>query len=151
MMGLIRITAIGAALALILADDGLSTAAPTTTKPTVNFVALSKKSVKRGAKARFRTTVKLKDNLFAPSKKTVQRGTTTRFKWTGINAHNVTKVSGPGGRFASRTTWRRGVNFAKKFKKVGTYRLICTLHSGMELTLNVVPRRKSARRPSAAA
>jgi plastocyanin len=109
----IRGTAIGVALALIVAGGGLATAAPT-------------------------KTVKLKDNFFAPSKLTVERGTTVRFKWAGFNPHNVRKASGPGGRFTSRTTWRRGVNFAKKFKKLGTYRLVCTLHSGMELELTVV-------------
>jgi plastocyanin len=109
----IRSTVIGVALALIVAGGGLATAAPT-------------------------TTVKLKDDFFAPSEMTVKRGTTVRFKWAGLNPHNVKKASGPGVPFASRTTWRRGVNFAKKFKKAGTYRLICTLHSGMELNLTVV-------------
>jgi plastocyanin len=105
--------AIGGVLVLVLAWAGLASAAPT-------------------------QTIKLKDNFFAPSKKTVKRGTTVRFKWAGFNPHNVVKASGPGARFASRTTWRRGVNFKKKFKKVGAYRLVCTLHSGMELNLTVV-------------
>jgi plastocyanin len=135
---------IGAALAPILAWGALAAAAPPTTKLADNFFA-SKKAVKKGAKARPTKTIKLKDNFFAPSKKTVRRGTTVRFKWVGINAHNVVKASGPEGRFASRTTWRRGVNFAKKFRKTGTYRLVCTLHSGMELELKVVPRPRSAR------
>ena len=113
MRSLIRITAIGAALALIVAGTGTATAAPT-------------------------TTIKLKDNFFVPSEKTVKSGTRVRFKWAGVNPHNVTKASGPGGRFASRSTWRPGVNFAKKFEKVGTYRLVCTLHTGMELKLTVV-------------
>lgn len=113
MRSLIRSTAIGAALALFVAGAGVATAAPT-------------------------TTVKLKDNFFVPSEKTVKRGTTVRFKWAGINPHNVTKTSGPGGRFASRSTWRPGVNFAKKFEKVGTYLLVCTLHTGMDLDLTVV-------------
>lgn len=111
MRSLIRNTAIVAALALIA--TGTATAAPT-------------------------TTIKLKDDFFVPSEKTVKKGTTVRFKWAGINPHNVTKASGPGGRFASRSTWRPGVNFVKKFEKVGTYRLVCTLHSGMESTLTVV-------------
>jgi plastocyanin len=105
--------AIGVAVVLVVAGAGHATAAPT-------------------------KTIKLKDNFFAPSQKTVKRGTTVRFKWAGLNPHNVVKVSGPGGRFASRTTWRRGVNFKKKFKKVGTYRLVCTLHTGMEMNLTVV-------------
>lgn len=113
MRNLIRSTAIGAVLALIVAGAGLATAAPT-------------------------TTIKLKDNFFVPSEKTVKRGTTVRFKWAGVNPHNVAKASGPGGRFTSRSTWRPGVNFAKKFEKVGTYRLVCTLHTGMELKLTVV-------------
>ena len=114
----IRSTAVGVGficvvLALIVAGGGFATAAPT-------------------------KTIKVKDNFFAPSAKTVKRGTTVRFKWAGFNPHNVVKASGPGGRFKSRTTWRRGVNYAKKFEKVGTYHLVCTLHSGMELKLTVV-------------
>jgi plastocyanin len=108
----IRSTAIGVVLALIV-GSGLAAAAPT-------------------------KTVKLKDDFFAPSALTVKRGTTVRFKWAGINPHNVKKASGPGGRFASRSTWRRGVNFSKRFEKLGTYRLVCTLHSGMEMKLKVV-------------
>ncbi|HEX6228376.1 MAG TPA: plastocyanin/azurin family copper-binding protein [Solirubrobacterales bacterium] len=84
-----------------------------------------------------KTTVKLGDNFFSPSTKTVRRGTKVRFRWVGRNPHNVTKARGPGGRFASRTTRARGVNFAKKFKKAGTYSLVCTIHPGMAMTLRV--------------
>jgi plastocyanin len=108
----IRSAFIGVVLAVIVAGGEIASAAPT-------------------------RTIKLEDNFFAPSTKTVQRGTTVRFNWVGLNPHNVVKASGPGGRFASRTTWRQGVNFAKKFEKAGTYRLVCTLHSGMELDLTV--------------
>jgi plastocyanin len=104
---------IGAVLAVVVAGGGFASAAPT-------------------------ETIKLKDNFFAPSAKTVKRGTTIRFKWAGLNPHNVVKASGPGGPFASRTTWREGVNFAKEFTKVGTYLLVCRLHSGMELRLTVM-------------
>jgi plastocyanin len=148
MRNAIRDIAVGTALVLIVVCGVPGAAAPAASEPTDNLFASKKSAKKKRARARFRKTVRLKDNFFAPSTKSVVRGTTVRFKWTGINAHNVVKASGPGGRFASRTTWRRGVNFAKKFRKTGTYRLICTLHSGMELKLKVVPRRKSARRPS---
>ena len=110
----VGVALIGIVLVLIAAGGGFATAAPPT------------------------KTIKLKDNLFAPSALTVKRGTTVRFKWAGLNPHNVVKASGPGGRFASRTTWRSGVNFSKTFEKVGAYRLICTLHSGMETNLTVV-------------
>lgn len=86
-----------------------------------------------------KTTVKLGDNFFSPAKKTVRRGTKVRFKWTGDNPHNVTKTRGPGGRFASRTTSRDGVNFAKRFKKRGVHRMICTIHPE-EMRLKLVVR-----------
>jgi plastocyanin len=83
-------------------------------------------------------TVKLGDNFFKPTRLTVRRGTKVRFKWTGNNPHNVTKRSGPGGPFKSRTTSQRGVNFAKRFTKRGTYKLICTIHpTEMRLTVKV--------------
>jgi plastocyanin len=83
-------------------------------------------------------TVKLGDNFFSPSSKTISAGTKVRFKWTGRHPHNVTKSSGPGGAFHSDTTRRKGVNFAKTFKKRGIYRLICTIHpTQMRLKLTV--------------
>jgi plastocyanin len=85
-----------------------------------------------------KATVKLGDNFFSPAEKSVTAGTKVRFKWTGNHPHNVTKSSGPGGGFASRTTRTDGVNFAKLFTKPGTYRLICTIHpSTMRLKLTV--------------
>jgi plastocyanin len=84
------------------------------------------------------TTVKLGDNFFAPSSKTIARGAKVRFRWIGNRAHNVKKRRGPGGGFKSRTTSRDGINFAKRFTKRGTYKLICTIHpETMRLTLRV--------------
>lgn len=100
------------------------------------IVALTALSVLGGV-AQAATTVKLGDNFFSPSSKTIDAGTKVRFDWTGNNLHNVTKSRGPGGGFASRTTRADGVNFVKTFDKRGTYRLICTIHSGMRMTLTV--------------
>ena len=83
-------------------------------------------------------TVSLGDNFFAPSAKTISAGAKVRFNWTGRRRHNVTKASGPGAFFASASTNRRGVNFAKRFNKRGTYRLYCSLHPRqMQMTLRV--------------
>jgi plastocyanin len=83
-------------------------------------------------------TVSLGDNFFAPSSKTVSAGSKVRFNWTGRRRHNVTKGSGPGVFFASKTTKRRGVQFAKTFSKRGTYHLYCSIHpTQMRLTLRV--------------
>jgi plastocyanin len=84
-------------------------------------------------------TITLRDDFFKPSTKTVKRGTKVRFKWAGTRSHNVTKSKGPGPRFRSRTTQARGVNFAKRFTRAGTYRLVCTIHPAtMRMRLRVV-------------
>lgn len=77
------------------------------------------------------------NNFFKPKSKTVRRGTKVRFKWKGGVAHNVTKRKGPGGKFRSKTTSAAGVNFKKKFKQRGRYKLVCTIHPSMKLTLRV--------------
>ena len=83
------------------------------------------------------TTVKLGDDFFKPDSKTVSKGTKVRFKWIGDNAHNVTKTKGPGKNFASETTSSDGVHYVRKFKKSGKYKLVCTIHSGMDMVLKV--------------
>ena len=83
-------------------------------------------------------TVSLGDNFFAPSSKTIGAGAKVSFNWTGRRRHNVTKGSGPGAFFASTTTKRRGIHFAKRFNKRGTYRLYCSIHpTQMRMTLKV--------------
>ena len=84
-----------------------------------------------------KATVKLGDNFFSPESKSVSKGTKVRFKWIGSNAHNVVKKRGPGGNFASTTTAAPGINFTKRFKKRGTYKIICTLHDKMKMSLTV--------------
>ncbi len=83
------------------------------------------------------TTVKVGDDFFSPDKETVSSGSTVKFKWVGSNDHNVTKSSGPGKAFASDTTNSKGVNYERKFKKDGTYELVCTIHAGMDMKLKV--------------
>lgn len=78
------------------------------------------------------------DNFFKPRGKFVRRGTIVRFRWIGNRPHNVVKRRGPGQRFRSRTTRRRGVNFAKRFRRRGNYLLVCTIHPReMRLRLKV--------------
>ena len=89
------------------------------------------------AGARGSLTVKLDDDFFAPKSATVAAGTKVKFKWVGEDQHSVAKRSGPGSSFDSGLTDERGVNFEKTFKKSGTYRLICTIHDEMTMTLKV--------------
>jgi plastocyanin len=84
------------------------------------------------------TTITVGNNFFGPAKKAVKRGTVVRFRWSGGVPHNVVKRRGPGKRFSSKTTSAAGVHFRRKFKRKGTYRIVCTIHaSSMRLKLTV--------------
>jgi len=82
-------------------------------------------------------TVAVGDNFFDPDKISISAGTKVAFNWIGDKDHNVTKVSGPGGSFASTTTDSRGVNYEKKFKNTGKYKLVCTVHDKMKMKVKV--------------
>ena len=83
-------------------------------------------------------TVKVGDNWFvhsgSPSTVKVHKGTTVVWKWTGKVFHNVTVTRGPQ-RFHSST--KGSGTFKHKMTKKGTYKIVCTLHPGMEMTLKV--------------
>ena len=85
-----------------------------------------------GAGARGKT-VEVGDDFFNPTSLSVSKGTKVAFKWVGSDEHNIVKKSGPGGDFSSPVTDERGVQFKHKFKKAGTYKLICTIHEDMKM------------------
>ena len=80
------------------------------------------------------STIKLKDNLFAPKSTTVSKGTTVTFRWTGKAPHNVTVTKGPV-KFHSKTQVKGTYKY--RFAKAGTYKIVCTIHPGMNLTVRV--------------
>jgi plastocyanin len=90
-----------------------------------------------GADVSEKRKVSVGDNFFNPDEIHISPGTKVVFDWIGDNKHNVTKKSGPGGSFASETTRANGVNFKKKFKKAGDYKLICTVHNRMKMKVEV--------------
>ena len=79
-------------------------------------------------------SIKIGDNFFSPKTVTVKRGTAVVWKWTGSAPHNVTVTKGPK-RFHSRTQ-TKGTFKAVPHTK-GTYRIVCTIHAGMAMTLKV--------------
>jgi plastocyanin len=81
-----------------------------------------------------KTTIKLGDNFFQPESKTVKKGTTVVWDWTGTAPHNVTVVSGPQ---KFRSTVQTSGTYAHRMTKAGTYKIVCTIHPGMDLTLKV--------------
>ena len=93
-------------------------------------------AVSATAGAKDSTKIKLLSETFSPDKKSISKGTTVKFKWID-GKHNIVKSSGPGGDIDSGVFETPGVNFTHKFKKAGTYKLICTIHDDMKLKLNV--------------
>ena len=82
-------------------------------------------------------TVKVGDDFFSPEEKTVSAGTKVKFNWIGNDEHDIVKKKGPGGDFDSGPLEGSGVLFTHKFKKPGTYKIICTIHDGMKMKLHV--------------
>jgi len=77
-------------------------------------------------------TVSVKDDFFSSKRVTVKRGTTVTWRWAGKKSHNVVVKSGPV-KFSSRL--QRSGSYKRKITRGGTYRIVCTIHSGMSMTL----------------
>ncbi len=87
-------------------------------------------------------TIKMGDNYYAPTKVTVAKNTTVTWRWPGYeeagDVHDVKLKSGPKGakKFhseAAATDYR----FKRKLTVPGTYRIVCTLHEEMTMTVKV--------------
>ena len=83
--------------------------------------------------------VKVGDDYYVrsgnPPTVTVKKGTTVRWNWKGSRQHNVVVQSGPT-RFQSAL--KRSGSYSKKMRRVGTYRIVCSIHApDMAMTLKV--------------
>ena len=82
--------------------------------------------------------VKVGDNFFVrPSNNatvTVSKGPTVKWRFTGQVMHNVTVSRGPQ-KFHSSA--RSSGSYSHKMTKKGTYKIVCTFHPGMQMTLKV--------------
>ena len=89
-----------------------------------------------------RKTVKVGDNYFTPQPLTVKRGTTVTWRWPGYDGagdvHDVGLMAGPKGvkRFRSEAA-ATDYSFKRKLTKPGTYKIVCTLHEEMRMTVKV--------------
>ena len=87
-------------------------------------------------------TVRIGDNYFLPDGVKVKRGATVTRKWPGFDeagdVHDVKLKSGPKGvkKFHSQAA-STDYTFRRKLKKAGKYRIICTLHEEMRMTIRV--------------
>jgi plastocyanin len=84
-------------------------------------------------------SVKIGDNYFVrPANNatvTISKGSSLKFLWRGHAPHNVKKLRGPGAAFNSPV--RTSGSWTHKFTRGGTYKLVCTIHAGMKLTVKV--------------
>ena len=80
-------------------------------------------------------TIKVADSYFATKTLRIGRGTTVTWKWEGSLLHNVKVRRGPAS-FKSRTQIRG--TYGHTFTASGTYKLYCTLHPDMTMTV-IVP------------
>ena len=85
-------------------------------------------------------TVKIADNYYAPAKLTVRKDTKVTWRWPDEagDVHDVKLKKGPKGvkKFHSQPA-ASGVTFKRKLTRAGTYRIVCTLHEEMKMTITV--------------
>jgi plastocyanin len=87
-------------------------------------------------------TVRIYDNYFLPDALKVARGSTVVWRWPGADeagdVHDVKLKSGPKGvkRFQSEAA-STDFTFRRKLKVPGRYRIVCTLHAEMRMTITV--------------
>jgi plastocyanin len=95
------------------------------------------------APAQARTkTIHIGDNYFTPASVKVKKGTTVKWKWPSFDmagdVHDVKLKSGPrhARRFHSQPA-SSDYSFKRKLTVVGRYKIICTLHEDMRMTIRV--------------
>jgi plastocyanin len=94
------------------------------------------------AGAAAKKTIRVGDNYFAPKAVTVDRGTSVTWRWPGFeqagDVHDVKLKSGPKGvkRFASEAA-STDYSFKRRLTVPGTYKIVCTLHEEMRMTIRV--------------
>jgi plastocyanin len=87
-------------------------------------------------------TVKIGDNYYAKDALSVKRGTTVKWVWPGFeeggDVHDVKLVKAPKGvkKFQSEAA-STDYTFKRKLKVAGKYKLACTLHEEMRMTVKV--------------
>ncbi len=94
------------------------------------------------APAAKKKTVRVGDNFFSPKKLTLDRNSTVTWKWPGSDeagdVHDVALTKGPKGvrKFQSEAA-ATDYTYRRKLTKPGTYKLVCTLHEEMRMTIRV--------------
>ena len=84
--------------------------------------------------------VKIADNYYVPAKTKIKPGTRVVWRWPSEagDVHDVKLESAPKGvrRFHSQPA-SAGYSYKRTLKKTGRYRIVCTLHEEMAMTITV--------------
>jgi plastocyanin len=85
--------------------------------------------------------VKVGDNYFVRDggvpTVSVNKGTKVRWVWKGKSLHNVKVTKGPA-KFGSPS--KSSGSYAKKVRKAGTYKIVCTVHGASDQSMKLVVR-----------
>ena len=85
-------------------------------------------------------TVKVADDRYAPKRLKVARGTRVRWVWSRRNRepHNLYLDKRPKGVEPFHTApMTAPFSFARKLRKAGVYKILCTVHEGMRMRIDV--------------
>ena len=117
-----RVFEAAAALAAIV--GGMLAAAPALGEPEAAKIATKR--------------VVVMDNFFEPRYVEIERGDRVVWAWKGDNSHNVTFTKVPKTASKKGADTRREGRWSRRFRKRGFYKYVCTIHSGMRGSIEVV-------------
>jgi plastocyanin len=93
-----------------------------------------------GSSAKRVKRVQVGDDYYGPTHLTVKQGTKVRWVWLADNgdSHDVKLVKAPRGvkKFHSASA-ATDYTFTRRLRKKGTYKILCTLHQDMKMTIKV--------------
>jgi plastocyanin len=83
--------------------------------------------------------VKVGDDYYvragSPPTVSVKKGTTVKWNWAGRRQHNVVVQRGP---VSFQSKLKRSGSFSRRMRRVGTYKIVCSIHQpDMAMTLKV--------------
>jgi plastocyanin len=74
------------------------------------------------------STVKVKDDFFKPKRVEIEKGDKVTWRWKGSNIHNVALKKPGKKRIAVASEFKTEGKFTHKFRRVGTWRVLCETH-----------------------
>jgi len=74
------------------------------------------------------TEVKVKDNFFKPDRVEIKKGDKVLWRWKGSDLHNVAGKKPGTNNIAFASEFKTDGKYSHRFRKVGTWKLLCENH-----------------------